>query len=315
MSKLKEQVPAILITALIMGAFIGGYAYYVNAKVLPAQRRAMDEMRLAHAADLERSAAETRKEIAAVNQLLKDAIAARSGGAFQSEEEARATEAARVAQLAEAVAQKLQPYNPLPRSAEEAEQMQNAQIDKVSGRLSERIQPILGQIANDQNLTRESLDRYAAQISREVTGVLGGEMARNERLGTQVQLTQSLAQESVALSSELTALYLSSIRDQGVINRLLLLPANIVRDASRFQLLNNDERRAKEADLTKRLRDLQARLEAARGATDATVGVTPSAAAEPAPGTVVVEPAGADSGASLSAAPGRFTPTRPATAP
>ena len=313
MSKLKEQAPAIVVTALVMGALLGGYAYYVNAKVLPAQRRAMDEMRFAHEAALERSAAETRKEIAAVNQLLKDTIAARSGGAFQNEEEAKAAEAAQVAKLAEAVAQRLQPYNPLPRTPEEAEQMQNAQIDKVSGRLSERIQPILTQIAGDQNLTRDSLNRYADQISQQITGVLTGELARNERLGTQVQLTQSLAQESIALSSELTALYLSSIKDQGVINRLLLLPANIVRDASRFQLLNNDERRAKESDLTKRLRDLQGRLDAARSDTDSTVGNTPDQPAEGSAGGIVVEPAGGTSGTSLTAAPIRQAPTRPST--
>lgn len=313
MSKLKEQAPAIVVTALVMGALLGGYAYYVNAKVLPAQRRAMDEMRFAHEAALERSAAETRKEIAAVNQLLKDTIAARSGGAFQNEEEAKAAEAAQVAKLAEAVAQRLQPYNPLPRTPEEAEQMQNAQIDKVSGRLSERIQPILTQIAGDQNLTRESLNRYADQISQQITGVLSGELARNERLGTQVQLTQSLAQESIALSSELTALYLSSIKDQGVINRLLLLPANIVRDASRFQLLNNDERRAKETDLTKRLRDLQGRLDAARSDTDSTVGNTPNDVAEGNASGLVVEPAGNASGTSLTAAPVRQAPTRPST--
>lgn len=311
MSKLKEQAPAIVVTALVMGALLGGYAYYVNAKVLPAQQRAMDDLRAAHAAALAESAAETQKQIAAVNQLLKDAIATRANGMFLTEQEAQAAEAAKVAQLAEAVAQKLQPYNPLPKTPEEAEAMQNAQIDKVSGRLSERIQPILGQIANDQNLTRESLDRYAAQISNEVSAVLGGEMARNERLGTQVQLTQSLAQESVALSSELTALYLSSIKDQGVINRLLLLPANIVRDASNFSLLNNEERRAKEADLTKRLRDIQTRLDAARTATDATVGPSSASGATPpsseiAPGNLIVEPA--------APAPVRAAPTRP-TAP
>lgn len=316
MSKLKEQAPAILVTALVMGALLGGYAYYVNAKVLPAQQRAMDDLRAANAAALAESAAETQKQIAAVNQLLKDAIATRANGMFLTEQEAQAAEAAKVAQLAEAVAQKLQPYNPLPKTPEEAEAMQNAQIDKVSGRLSERIQPILGQIANDQNLTRESLDRYAAQISNEVSAVLGGEMARNERLGTQVQLTQSLAQESVALSSELTALYLSSIKDQGVINRLLLLPANIVRDASNFSLLNNEERRAKEADLTKRLRDIQTRLDAARTATDATVTPSSSSAtpastnAEIAPGQIVVEPTDTSS----TPSPVRTAPTRP-TAP
>jgi hypothetical protein len=285
MSKLQEQTPAIVITALIMGGLLGSYAYYVNAKVLPAQRAELEALRVAHAADLERTAAETRKEIASVNKLLQDAIATRAGGMFLTEEEAKAAETARVTQLAEAVAQKLQPYNPLPKTPEEAEAMQNAQVDKVSGRLSERIQPILGQIAADQNLTRESLNRYANQISQQVTGVLAGELDRNERLGTQVQLTQSLAQESIALSSELTALYLSSIKDQGVLNRLLLLPANIVRDASNFSLLNNDERRAKEAELTKRLRDIQTRLEAARTATENTLSSHSQEA-----GSVIVEP-------------------------
>jgi hypothetical protein len=269
----------------------------------------MNELRLAHAADLERSASETRKEIAAVNQLLKDAIATRAGGMFQTEAEAKAAEAQKVIQLAEAVAKQLQPYNPLPKTPEEAEQIQNAQVDKVSGRLSERIQPILGQIAADQNLTRESLARYADRISQQVTGVLAGELDRNERLGTQVQLTQSLAQESIALSSELTALYLSSIKDQGVINRLLLLPANIIRDASNFSLLNSEERRAKEAELTKRLRDIQTRLEAARTATDATIksesgpkaGATRASANTP--GTLIIEPS--------STPVIRATPTRP----
>jgi hypothetical protein len=298
MSKLQEQTPAIVITALIMGALLGSYAYYVNAKVLPAQRAELEALRVAHAADLERTAAETRKEIASVNKLLQDAIATRAGGLFLTEEEARAAETAKVTQLAEAVAQKLQPYNPLPKTPEEAEAMQNAQVDKVSGRLSERIQPILGQIAADQNLTRESLNRYANQISQQVTGVLAGELDRNERLGTQVQLTQSLAQESIALSSELTALYLSSIKDQGVLNRLLLLPANIVRDASNFSLLNNDERRAKEAELTKRLRDIQTRLEAARTATESTLSSHPQEA-----GSVIVEPTPPHAV--------RATPTRP----
>jgi hypothetical protein len=314
MSKLKEQAPAILVTALLLGGMLGGYAYYVNAKVLPAQRAELEAMRAAHTADLDRVGAETRQEIAALNKLLKDAISARAGGVFASEEEAAAAEAAKVAQLAEAVAQKLQPYNPLPKTPEEAEAMQNAQIDKVSGRLSERIQPILGQIAADQNLTRESLVRYAdqisAQITEQVTGVLGAELARNERLGMQVQLTQSLAQESVALSHELTALYLSSIKDQGVLNRLLLLPANIVRDASKFSLLNNEERQQKEAELTKRLRDIQARLDAARTATDSTVadaaglGAAGQTAVELPPGAVVVEPG-------VSAGELRAAPTRP----
>jgi hypothetical protein len=313
MSKLREQLPAIVVTALVMGALLGGYAFYVNAKVLPAQQRSLDALRLAHAADLERASAETRQEIAAVNQLLRDAIATRAGGMFQTEEEAAAAQSEETARLAEAIAKKLQPYNPLPKTPEEAALLESAQIDRVSGRLSERIQPILGQIANDQNLTRESLDRYAGQISTEVSTVLAGELARNERLGTQVQLTQSLAQESVALSSELTALYLSSIKDAGVINRLLLLPANIVRDAGNLSLLNSEERRSKEAELTKRLRDIQSRLDAARTATDATLGSTPPPASKEAPGALVVEPTPTGTASADTARPVRFTPTRPET--
>jgi len=293
MSKIKDQAPAILITVLLMGGLLAGYAYYVNTTVLPAQQRAMDEMRQANATALEQSAAETRKQIEAVNQLLKDAITQRSAEVFQTEDQIAKANAEKVNQLAEAVAQKLNPYNPLPKSPEEAEQMQIAQIDKVSGRLNERIQPILAQIAGDQNLTRESLARYGEQISAQVTGVLTSELSRNERLGTQVQLTQGIAQESIALSHELTALYLSSVKDQGVVTRLLLLPANIVRDASNFSLLNNTQRREKEAQLTARLRDIQSRLDGLQ------TGTRPTP--ESAPGTLEIVPT-----------PVRSTPTRPA---
>jgi len=265
----------------------------VNTQVLPAQQRAMDALREANAVALEQSAAETRKQIEAVNQLLKDAITQRSAEVFQTEEQIAKANAEKVNQFAEAVAQKINPYNPLPKTPEEAEQMQNAQIDKVSGRLNERIQPILAQIAGDQNLTRESLARYGDQISAQVTGVLTSELSRNERLGTQVQLTQGLAQESLALSHELTALYLSSVKDQGVVTRLLLLPANIVRDASEFSLLNSTQRREKEAQLTGRLRSIQTRLDALVPAP-----ATPSAVA---PGALEVVPT-----------PVRAAPTRPA---
>lgn len=299
MATLKEQAPGILLTAAVVGGLLVGYAYYMNAKVLPAQERAMAELRAAHAADLERNAAETRQEIAAVNQLLKDALAAGQGGLFATEAEARAAQDAETARLVEAIATRLHPHSPLPKTPEEAEQQQNAQIDKVSTRLADRIQPILGRIASDQNLTRESLDRYAADIASQVSEVLGGEMQRNEVLGRQVQVVQGLAGESLALSHELTALYLSSLKDQGVLNRLLMLPANIVRDAANFSLLNTDERRAKEAELTARLRALQTRLDAA--GTEPIASPSGSDAGE---NKVVVEP--------VVTPPVRRSPTRPA---
>ena len=65
-------------------------------------------------------------------------------------------------------------------------------------------------------------------------------MAKNQQLNNNLQQTQSVAQDSLMLSHEITALYLSSFKDQGLITRLLTLPANVVKDAAslRFTLLN-----------------------------------------------------------------------------
>src|SRR5690606_22251554 len=111
-------------------------------------------------------------------------------------EEVSQVNAERVDQLASAIAQKIQPYNPLPRTAEEAEIQENAQLDLVSTRLSERIQPILSQMASDQNLTRDALERYSREISDQLSVVLTSELARNQQLNNNLQETQAIAQES-----------------------------------------------------------------------------------------------------------------------
>ena len=60
--------------------------------------------------------------------------------------------------------------------------MQNEQVDKVSARMAERIQPILAEMASDQHLTRDSIAQYSQRISQQVGGVLASELAKNQQL-------------------------------------------------------------------------------------------------------------------------------------
>lgn len=258
--KLKEQLPVILILILV----IAGAAYYANTRVSAlqaAQQEELADLRRQHAAELQASAEQTRRQIDAVNTLLKDAIEKRNAEAFMTQEEFAKANEAKVNQLAEAIAQKIQPFNPLPKTPEEAERVQNEQVDKVSARLSERIQPILADIAKDQNLTRESLGAYSQKISDQVSIILTAELAKNQVLNNNLADTQAVARESLALSHEITALYLSSLKDQGVLTRLLSLPANVIRDASQLSIINSTERKKKEEELVAKMADIQKRLD------------------------------------------------------
>lgn len=267
--KFKEQLPAILATVVLIALVFGGAVYHFNTRVTAAQAAQQAElahMRQLHAAELQASAEQTRRQIAAVNTLLKDAIEKRSADAFLSQEEFARVNEARINQLAEAIAQKIQPFSPVPTTPEEAERVQDEQIGKVSDRLAGRIQPILADIAKDQNLTRESLAGYSQKISDQVGIMLTAELAKNQVLNNNLAETQAVAREALSLSHELTALYLSSLKDQGILNRLLTLPANVVRDASQFSIINSTERKNKEEELINRMTEIQKRLDAQLGA-------------------------------------------------
>ena len=270
--KLKEQLPSILATVILVGLVLGGYACYVNLKVIPdlnaERQREITELKQQHAAELQASAEQTRRQIEAVNTLLKDAIAKRSADALMTDEEFAKVNAAKVNQLAEAIAQKIQPFNPLPKTPEEAERLQNEQVDKVSTRLSEKIQPILSDLANDQHLTRESLATYSQKISDQVGVVLTAELAKNQVLNNNLTQAHSLAEQSLALSHELAALYLTSLKDDGVLTRILSLPANVIKDASHLSLVDNStERKKKEQELVDKMNSIQKQLEELQAST------------------------------------------------
>jgi hypothetical protein len=253
--KTKEQLPSIILIALLLG----GATYWVVKTLTAQQEAAIAPLREQNEA-LKAATDENRQAIAASNQMLKDAISKREADLFRTDEEVDKLNTERMNALAEAIAKKVQPYNPLPKSPEEAARMQNEQVDKVSTRMTEKIQPILAEMANDQHLTRDSVMQYSKRISDQVGTVLTGELAKNQQLNNNLRETQEVAQESLALSHEITALYLSSFKDQGLITRILSLPANVVKDAASLSIVNSSDRKKVEQDLVNRMNDIDKRL-------------------------------------------------------
>lgn len=266
--KLKEQLPAVVLTALLVGGAIFWFHQKTVQDLSAKQQAEITALRDQTNAELKASAEETRRHIESVNQLLKDAIAKRSADVFLTEEEVQKLNQEKMNQLAEAIAAKVMPYGTnIPKTPEEAEKLQNEQIDKVGGRLAEKISPILAEMSKDQNLTRESINQYSKRISDQISGVLTSEMARNQELNSNLMSAQAIAQDSMKLSHEITALYLSSFKDQGLLTRLLTLPANVVRDAASMSIVNSSDRKKVEErlvtqmnELEKRLNDLQAQV-------------------------------------------------------
>ena len=261
--KLKDQIPAVIVTVVVL--LIAGLFLYLKVSSDTAkQQTAMNALREQNN-ELRAASEDNRRQTEALNALLKDAIAKRSADALMTDDEYAKVNAEKINRLAEAIAFKIQPFNPLPKTPEEAERLQNEQVDKVSTRMSEKIQPILAEMANDQHLTRDSINAYSQRISDQVGVVLTAELAKNQQLQNNITATQTVAQDSLKISHEITALYLSSFKDQGLITRLLTLPANIVKDAASMSIVNSTDRKKKEeeligkmADLDKRLADIQA---------------------------------------------------------
>ena len=260
LQKLKDQLLTIILIAVVVA--VASFGLLKTVKDMEVrQQQEINAVRDKTSADLNASAEETRKQISAVNNLLKDAIQKRSADVFMTEQEGAKMNADKVNQLDEAIAQKIQHYNPLPKTPEEAEKQQNEQVDKVSGRLAEKIQPILADMAKDQNLTREQINAYSQKISDQISNVMTSELAAKQQLNNNLIATEAVARDSMKLSQEITALYLSSFKDQSLVTRLLTLPANVVRDAASLSIVNSSERKQLEDRLVKQMNALQKRLD------------------------------------------------------
>jgi hypothetical protein len=257
--RFKEQLPAVVLTALLV---IGG-AFWLHQQTLnemaSSQQTELSPLREQNDR-LKELSEDNRRQIETTNKLLKDAISRRESDVFRTDEEVSRLNDERIEALAAAIARRVQPYNPLPKSPEEAEQMQNEQVDRVSNRMADRIQPILAEMARDQNLTRDSITGYSQRISDQVGNVLTTELAKNQQLNNNLQHTQAVAHDALKLSHEITALYLSSFKDQGLITRLLTLPANVIKDATSLSIINHSDRKKMEEQLINKMTEIEERL-------------------------------------------------------
>jgi len=256
--KLKDQIPAVIVTVVVL--LIAGCILYLKVSNDTAkQQTAMDALREQNN-ELRAASEDNRRQTEALNALMKDAIAKRAVDALMTDEEYAKVNAEKINRLAEAIAFKIQPFNPLPKTPGEAERLQNEQVDKVSSRMADKIHPILAEMANDQHLTRDSITAYSQRISDQVSVVLTTELAKNQQLNNNLLASQTAAHDALSLSHEVTALYLSTFKDQGIFTRLLSLPANVIKDAANMSIVNSNERRKIETHLVEQMNAIDARI-------------------------------------------------------
>ena len=259
--KFKDQIPAVVVTLLM----IGGLAYWLHTETVRqmSERQQAELITLREQTDTQLRAArdETRRQIDDLNRFLQEAVTKRSSELFLTEDELAAANQAKIDELADAIATKMQPFTPLPRSAEDVANAETAQIDRVSDRLTERIRPLLAGLSDDQAANRQILERISGEISDQLSVVLTSELAKNQTLNNNLAESQAIARDSLGLSQELAALYLSSFEDKGILTRILTLPAGVIKDATQLSFVNSNERKKKEEELLIKLGEFQTRLD------------------------------------------------------
>lgn len=238
--KLKEQIPAIVLTAALV---IGAAAFMVH-RITERQRAELEPLRAQNEA-LRQQAEENRRQIAATNKLLKDAIAQNAGALLQPETRIEQINEERLTRLAEVIAQRVIPAIPEPKSVEQLEAEQNENVDKVATRLAENIRPVLADAIAEQKAVNVALAQESQQ--------------RIHELNVGLLATQAAAQDAIKLSREIAALYGDSFKDHGVLMRLFSLPANLVIDAANLNIVRGDGAKA-QAELASKIEEIEKRL-------------------------------------------------------
>lgn len=260
-----SQIPVILLTALITIGVLVWLGNKVVKEMTAQNERQLAELRATTEQRIKESNDTLRSQMEATYALLKDSVDNKRGGLFMSDDELATLNDEKVATLAKALAQQIQPYGmPIPRDPQEAEEQRNKQVDEVAGRMAGKIQPILEQMAQDTNLTRESVADYSQKISDQIAVVLTSELAQKQKLNNNLLETTSIAQESMRISQEITALYLSQMKSESLLGRILMLPAHVVQDVGKGSIVNSNERQKVEAKIAEEMKQLQQRLDAVK---------------------------------------------------
>jgi hypothetical protein len=265
--KIKEQLPAALFTAFVTVAILVAFTFWfrkeVVAELTANQQKEMAALREQTDAKMKETSDQLRAQNDATYALLKDSVENRRGELFMSDEELTTLNDEKVDKLAQALSERIQPYGvPIPKDPQEAEELRNRQVDEVAGRMAGRIQPILEEMSKNTDLTRESVSEYSQRISDQISTVLTSELAAKQQLNNNLLETQAIAHDSMRVAQEITALYLTQMKDESVFARILTLPARVIQDTAKGSIVNSNERQKAEERLAIEMKDLEERLNA-----------------------------------------------------
>jgi hypothetical protein len=265
--KIKEQLPAALFTAFVTVAILVAFTFWfrkeVVAELTANQQKEMAALREQTDAKMKETSDQLRAQNDATYALLKDSVENRRGELFMSDEELTTLNDEKVDMLAQALSERIQPYGvPIPKDPQEAEELRNKQVDEVAGRMAGRIQPILEEMSKNTDLTRESVSEYSQRISDQISTVLTSELAAKQQLNNNLLETQAIAHDSMRVAQEITALYLTQMKDESVFARILTLPARVIQDTAKGSIVNSNERQKTEERLAVEMKDLEERLNA-----------------------------------------------------
>ncbi len=280
-TKFKEQIPAIFFTALITIGVLVWLGNKVVSQMNAQSERQLAELRTATEQRIKESNDALKAQMEATYALLKESVENRKGGLFMSDDELAKLNDEKVAILAKALAQQIQPYGmPVPKDPQEAEAQRNQQVDEVASRMAGKIQPILEQMSHETSLTKESVAAYSQRISDQIAVVLTSELAQKQKLNNNLLESNSIAQESMRISQQITALYLSQMKNESLLGRILMLPAHVVQDVGKGSIVNSNERAKMEAKLAEDMKKLQQRLDNVKSNMPAPETTTPAPASK-----------------------------------
>lgn len=259
---LKSAIPVAVISAVLVALFFVGYSFWFKERVLSEfaakQKSDMDTLQGVYQSEMQKIADRVVERVDRTNETLEGAISASTDDLFMTEGEKINLDQAKINALAEAIMIQLSPAIP------SAEDQTRSHIN-VSERVAERLDPILSEIARTGNLTRSDIEFFSSQITASMESMYREELAEKQQLNNSVLETQAIADDALRLSQEMSALYLSSLKDEGVLSRILYLPVGVVKDVASFSIVGSSERKKVEERLFAELNDIEQRLGEVRG--------------------------------------------------
>jgi hypothetical protein len=243
--KLTENILTIIVTVALVT--VAGILLVSHAS--KDQRDALNPLREQNES-LRAQADENRRQIEATNQMLRDAIGRHQSEVFQSDAELQKLNGTRMDALADAIANRVAPKLPTPATPEDMARQQDQTVDRISSRTAEKLQPTIVEIGEKQQAASKR-DLSATQ-------------ARLDAVTANLNQTQAAADDAIKLSHELSAMYLDTYKDHGVVIRVLALPAEVIRDAAGGNIVNDRNRKKEQQQLDAKLQEIEARLNQVR---------------------------------------------------